>query len=204
MKKAVLLLFLFVSYSHYAWEMVLQENGITIFAKNEAPGVMPFKADGVVEANLDDIVAVIQDYRNKPLWSPKLKRVELHEALEDNTFIFSEFYKTPWPATDREFLLKGRIFKVSDKRVNIMANSIVDEELHNDDYIQAEVKALNITLEQIAENKTKMTFEFYGDMKGWMPTWLMNLIQKKWPYRFIQSLRKRLVELESPQMFQDD
>jgi hypothetical protein len=187
---------IFASLNSFSWDMVLQEEGITIFAKTEAPGVMPFKADGVVNANIDKIVAVIQDYQNKHLWSPKLKRVELHEALDDQTFIFSEFYKTPWPAVDREFLLKGKIFKVSENRVNIMANSIVDTELHNDDYIQAEVKALNITLEKIDQNKTKMTFEFYGDMKGWMPNWLMNLIQKKWPFRFIQSLRKRIVEVD--------
>ena len=187
---------LLITYNSFSWEIVLQEDGITIFAKNDAPGVMPFKADAVVNANIEKIIAVIQDYNNKHLWSPKLKRVELHEALDDNTFIFSEFYKTPWPAVDREFLLKGKIFRVSPTRVNIMANSLSDTELHNSDYIQAEVKALNLTLESISESKTKITFEFYGDMKGWMPTWLMNLIQKKWPFRFIQALRKRIVEVE--------
>ena len=196
MKKIYLIVSLLISVNCFSWDMVLQEDGITIFAKNDAPGVMPFKADGIIDANIDKIIEIIQDYRNKHLWSPKLKRVELHEALDDNTFVFSEFYKTPWPAVDREFLLKGKIFRVSPSRVNIMANSLNDTELHNTDYIQAEVKALNLTLEKISENKTKITFEFYGDMKGWMPTWLMNLIQKKWPFRFIQALRKRIVEIE--------
>lgn len=197
MKILQIIFLLSLSCNILSWDMVLQEDGITIFAKKDAPGVMPFKADGIIDANIDKIVNIIQDYRNKHLWSPKLKRVELHEALDDNTFVFSEFYKTPWPALDREFLLKGKIFRVSPTRVNIMANSLNDTELHNSDYIQAEVKALNLSLEKVSENKTKITFEFYGDMKGWMPTWLMNLIQKKWPFRFIQALRKRIKDVEN-------
>ena len=107
--------------------------------------------------------------------------------------IFSEFYKTPWPATDREFLLKGSVVYLNKNKVIFSASSIDDPELFNDEYIQAEVKTLEITLEKSNEQQTKITFTFLGDMKGWMPTWLMNLIQKKWPLRFIQSLRERVL-----------
>jgi len=67
-------------------------------------------------------------------------------------------------------------------------------------YVQADVKILDVYLEKIGETKTKITFEFHGNMKGWMPTWLMNIIQKKWPLRFIQGLRKRMKDL-SPRLY---
>ena len=90
--------------------------------------------------------------------------------------------------------MKGEIVQLSKNKVLLKAHSVDKEEdyrhLKSEKHIQADVKYLNLTLSAVNPNKTKIEFEFHGDMKGWMPLWLMNLIQKKWPLRFIQGLRK--------------
>ena len=195
MFKKLLLITLLLSSSLFAsgkqWSPIHKEDGIEIFSlKSEAKsGVIPFKASGIIQAPLEKVVAVMKDDKKKPEWSPKLDKITMHKKLPNETYIFSEYYRTPWPATDREFLLKGTIKNIGKDQVDFSAKSI-DNNFKSKDYIQTEVYFLNVSLKRIAAQQTLVEFSFHGDMKGWMPTWLMNLIQKKWPLRFIQGLRK--------------
>ncbi len=176
------------------WKQIAEEDNITVFSKEAKNAIIPFKATAIINSNLQDVLAALKDTESKNLWSPKLKFVKIHKVVNEGEYLFSEFYKTPWPATDREFLLKGRIERVSNSQYRISAASIENIKLANDDYIQAQVDYLNITIDEVSPTQTEIQFEFLGDMKGWMPIWLTNLIQKKWPLRFIQGLRKHLTK----------
>jgi len=196
MKVMIVTLGLFLSVTSEAqakWELIHNEEGIKIYSSGErANGVIPFKAVGKIQGPLDKVVEIMMNHEQKNQWSPKLDSVKIHQQLGPNDFIFSEFYRTPWPSTDREFLLKGNV-KYLENKVIFSAKSI-DNELKNEDYIQTEVHRLELTLEKIADNETAIEFSFHGDMKGWMPVWLMNLIQKKWPMRFIQGLQRQVMK----------
>jgi len=193
MKILALILLALTQISLYAnWTLVHEEAGIKVFAGDyESSGVIPFKAIGVVNAPIHKVAEVIENDELKPDWSPKLKSVVVHERISDSELIFSEYYKTPWPAIDREFLLRGQIIRHNENFIEYIGKS-VDNSFKDLDHIQALVKKLNFQLKRIDENRTHITFEFNGDMRGWMPIWLMNLIQKKWPLRFIQGLRSQL------------
>jgi hypothetical protein len=195
MNKILIIVISFLTFNALAadstlWTKIHEESDITIYSQRADDAVLPFKATGIVNKNIDQILENLMDYKNKSKWAPKLKNVKLHKQLTDNEFIFSEYYSTPWPATDREFLLKGTINRINKNKITLKAKSIVDGDFSNADHIQADVKYINIILNKISKNKTQIQFEFHGDMKGWMPVWLMNLIQKKWPLRFIQGLQK--------------
>lgn len=193
-----IILIIVMLYSHFLfaapeWKQIANEDGISIYSRPSESGIIPFKAKGVLNHNIENILAALQDDKNKAKWSPKLKSVRIHEKLNNNQFIFSEYYKTPWPAYDREFLLLGSIEKVSNSHYILSAKSVVSEELSDEDHVQVDVKYLNIVLKSNTDSSTTIYFEFFGDMKGFMPTWLMNLIQKKWPMRFIVGLDQYLL-----------
>lgn len=188
MLKVVVLLVLSFNVHAKDWIEIYQEDNITIKTLKDKEGIMPFKAEGVIKHSIDKIESALRNYKEKHLWSPKLKNVKMHEEKADDVFIFSEFYKTPWPAYDREFLLKGLIKNIKKGVISFEASSIDLPKLMDDDHVQAQVNKLNVLLEDLGDSTTKITFEFYGDLGGWIPTWLMNVIQKKWPLRFIQSL----------------
>ena len=177
-----------------SWKEIGHEDNILILSKTAKNAVLPFKAIGEIEADIETLLAILKDHTQKQKWAPKLEKVTIHKELSENIFIFSEYYKTPWPATDREFLLKGEIIKLTKNTVLLKAHSVDQEKAYehfkSENHIQADVKYLNLTLSKVSANRTAIEFEFHGDMKGWMPLWLMNLIQKKWPLRFIQGLRE--------------
>ncbi|ATH09147.1 hypothetical protein BIY24_14705 [Halobacteriovorax marinus] len=175
------------------WKPIHSESNINIYTRDAGDGILPFRATGVIKAPLKVVLETLMDLSNKNKWSPKLKNVNVHRTLNENHMIISEYYKTPWPATDREFLLEGIKEKISDTKYIIKAKSLHNEEYASDEHVQADVKYLDVTLEKISNNETSIDFKFHGDLKGWMPVWLTNLIQKKWPLRFIQSLDSYIV-----------
>jgi hypothetical protein len=186
------------------WKKVAEEDNISVFALPTGDGVIPFKAKGIINAPIKVVLESLKDHKRKPNWSPKLKSVKVHQEIgkgKEKEYIFSEYYKTPWPAYDREFLLKGEIVYAKNGDIFLNAKSVNNEKLENNDHIQADVRYLNVALHSVSPTQTQVTFEFLGDMKGWMPVWLMNLIQKKWPLRFIQGLRKH-IQSNNTQMFQ--
>jgi len=208
MKQIVFALLLCLSMTATAakWTYLLEQDGIKIFSSTSShSGVIPFKATGIVNANIKRVLNVLLDHQRKNEWSPKLDEVKMHNRISNRVYVFSEYYRTPWPATDREFLLEGKVLVHNKDNVELLAKSIENAAYSDDRYIQTDVKYLNLLIRKVSSNKTEVTFKFHGDMKGWMPVWLMNLIQKKWPLRFIQGLRKqvRVEDLDSNKIFDE-
>lgn len=173
------------------WEKFHEFEGISLYrALEKKSGLIPFKAEAIFEGQKEDYLKILLNHNEKNQWAPKLKSVVVHQRIDSNTFIFSEYYKTPWPAADREFLLRGHVEFPSENLIILRAENEKDLSYAKEEHIVCDVKVLNLYLEQIEKQKTKITFTFYGDMLGWMPIWLINIIQKKWPLRFLQGLRK--------------
>ena len=162
-----------------SWEPLLEKEGIKVFKDAASKtATLPFKAQGLVQFSLEKVLAALTDEYNKPKWAPKLKSITIHKR--DQTLkevIFSEYYKTPWPAFDREFLMRGQVLRKSKDLIILQAKSIYNESLAHPDYVQANVSKLNLTLKRVSSNSTLLIFEFHGDMMGYIPSWLSNIIQ---------------------------
>ena len=192
MKNLLILLMAFICFNSAAtWQKLLTEDGITVYAQDGEHRIIPFKAEAIIDAPAERILSVLKDWKNKNKWSPKLKSVKMHEEGGADQYTFSEYYSTPWPATDREFRLEGKIEKLKNGFL-LSAQNAKNVRYKNEDHIQADVRTLDFRIVKISDVKSKVMFEFHGDMKGWMPAWLVNIIQKKWPLRFIQGLRTQL------------
>ena len=178
--------------SSTSWIFNGEEDGVKLYRQEPVDGIIPFKAVAEVGLSIEALSKTLRDLDNKHKWSPKLKEVAIHKKINNNTFIFSEYYKTPWPATDREFLMLGEVKGVGTNEVSFTAKSDMDPKLIQkyqlNNHIQAKISKLDLTLSKIDVSKTKISFEFQGDLKGWMPQWLTNIIQKKWPKLFIQNM----------------
>ena len=200
MSKNLTYIFLFIFFqgpSVFSWEEIYKKDSVTVYARSSLKGVIPFKAVSEMSVSVEKLYDIMVDWKNKYKWSPKLKYIKLHKTISENNFIFSEYYKTPWPATDREFLLQGKILKRSNNGFSLFAKSLFDDNLADKDHIQADVRVLKFTANKISANKTKVSLEFQGDLKGWMPLWLVNIIQKRWPYKFIKSLEIYALKIDN-------
>lgn len=207
MKTVLILSVLFFSSSVFSenWELLVEKQGIKVFgAKETEDGLIPFRTQAVLNFPFERVLTVLLDADRKPEWSPQLKSTTVHKKLSPTQYILSEYYNTPWPATDREFLMLGELYPEKDK-FTLIANTHLDPRLADKNHIQVDIRKLVVTIERIGESKTAFEFIFLGDMKGWMPSWLINLIQKQWPFKFVNRLNKQLSkkDIVPGQIFKD-
>ena len=177
--------------SNEKWQLVSKERGISLYELENPPDrdMLPFRAEKVVNLPLRKLLYILVDYKNKNKWAPKLKGVKIHKKMGINQFLFSEYYEVPWPFYDRQFLLKGKV-QLNENFIHIMAHSVDDKNYHAKDHIRADVDVIDVKLYRQSENKTKIVFEFLGDMGGYIPTFVQNIIRRRWPNNFIESLEK--------------
>ena len=188
----ILILICFLPSDGSTWELIYKRNGVELYKGKSYESILPFRAEAVLDVSAKKIFDTLMDWENKHNWSPKLKRVVLHKALGNNKFIFSEYYSTPWPSSDREFLMVGEYKVSANGNFIFSATSLKSPSLiqiyRDKRYVQADVKNILFSGEKLSATRTKVTFEFQGDIKGWIPKWLSNIIQRKWPLRFIEEL----------------
>jgi hypothetical protein len=176
------------------WRHVGDDEGVALFrALHEAGDLLPFKAVAELNVPYEHIVMALVDAERKPDWAPKLKAAAIHDELSSNRFEYSEYYMTPWPFKDREFLLDGTVIYKRDRVVFSAVNS-KNRSLARQDHLTANIQELTFIVIPISQSRTRVEFTFSGDLGGWIPGFVKTIIQKRWPVRFLQALQKRVSE----------
>lgn len=174
------------------WQQVDSYGQIKLYRSLvEREGTLPFKATTELPFGYERIVQLLLHAEHKPSWAPKLKKVKVHKTQDSNAFVYSEYYTTPWPFYDREFLLRGQVQYLAD-RVVFTAENGVEESLADEDHLRANVEVLQVSIWPVNAEQSRVEFIFSGDMGGWIPPFVKTIIQKKWPVRFLQAMEKEL------------
>lgn len=172
------------------WQYIGDYESVDLYrCLRETEGLLPFKAVAVLDLPYDKIIMALIDAERKATWAPKLKSVTVHSQQSSNCFEFSEYYETPWPFKDREFLLAGTVTYQHDQILFSAANS-ENFQLAREDHLRADIQVLTLAVIPLSKSRTKVVFTFSGDMGGWIPAFVKTIIQKKWPVRFIQALKE--------------
>ena len=178
------------------WQFISNEQGVELYgATTKLDGQLPFKAITEIKAPYQQIVMALMDYEQKPSWAPKLKSTQFHFQNFENQFAYSEYYKTPWPFYDREFLLDGTIV-YGDNSVIFEASNLTQTSFAADNHVLVDVAILRLEISPVSEDSSQVTFTFSGNMGGWIPNFVKNIIQRKWPILFLQALENHLVNEE--------
>lgn len=171
------------------WEQIDTIEGVALFRYlEESDDLLPFKAVAKLNVPYQKIVMALVDAEHKNNWAPKLKYTTIHNAISTNHFEYSEYYTTPWPFYDREFLLRGTVEYKHD-RILFTAQNSANKHLADENHLLANVKVMQVVIIPLSAGTTQVEFTFSGDLGGWIPTFVKNIIQKKWPVQFIQAMQ---------------
>lgn len=174
--------------TNISWRFVEKVDEIELYKSQEkTDGLIPFQAIAELNIPFNKVMMALVNTEKKHAWAPKLKKVKIHNELSIDRYELSEYYKVPWPFYDREFLLLASIHKMG-KSILFKGKNLKKDHLASNDHLVADVRLLELKITPLNINKTRIEFEFLGNMGGWIPTFVINIIQKKWPVRFIQAL----------------
>ena len=192
------------------WKLIKEENGIKIYALDSpqtttqaAPLTAPVtdivKAKAIVTINapLNKVRAILDDIDHRHEWIPYL---ESSKALTNynsndnkNKRIEYSHFHAPWPASDRDFVYEIELITSSDKQLMYIMKSVASELMPiNKQIIRADLFETIYTLTAINNETTKVELIFHADPKGWIPDWIVNIIQRVLPYKILVKLGERL------------
>lgn len=174
------------------WEEVSCRNGIRVLSR-EMPGsdIIAFSGDVTINADIGTVINVISDKPRRREWVDRL--MESSTLKQDSSLESIEYTKIscPWPISDRDFVFRSTTYLDEERGRVVMDMSSVDYPGMPPvkGVVRGETRHSVYTLTRIEDGITRVEVEFYGDPKGWIPDWVTNVFQKRWPETTLTRLR---------------
>ena len=177
-----------------SWKLVSDENGVKTFSKKtQATDVVSFRGETMIPASIAKIATVLNTDSLRKEWVDALVEASTVQQINKLERIEYNHSKVPWPFQDRDFLYHVDVFlKKSPNAMLIKLKSIKDDRVPpKDGIVRGEIEHAYYYMTAIdGVRATHVIVEMALDPKGAIPLWLMNAVQKNWPYKTLQSLRK--------------
>jgi len=177
------------------WKHIYTKDDIEVSKKDiEDTAFFAFRGEGEVDVHIGRLAGVLLDTRLGPDWvdlQTECKMVRTHN--ENHTVIYNR-YDLTWPVSDRDYVLDRQVSLDDQSKVMTVQYKSVEDALQpeRDCCVRAEAVRTYWRFTAIpGKNRTKVEVEVLTDPRGSLPAWLVNMIQRGWPYNSILGLANR-------------
>lgn len=176
------------------WESVGTTKGVKVERKTvENSDLFAFRGEGIFDVPIGLLVSVLKNPHINAEWVDlMLEHTVVREVAPDTNLIY-EAYGLPWPISNRDYVMTEAMgYDAEAKVFTINYESVTDPaKPESPDFVRAMAYRTYWRLEQRGPSKTFVEVEVLTDPKGSLPAWLINLIQKDWPWKTIDGLVTR-------------
>ena len=176
------------------WKLIKDENGIKVYIfKTKDSDIVKAKTQTIIKAPISQVRATLDDIKHRHEWIPFLiKSTALSQYKNNKRIEYSHFYG-PWPASDRDFVYQIELISESDQQLVYKMHSI-DSDLKPEDVnkIRADLYESIYSLTALDSETTSVELVFHANPKGWLPNWIINIIQRVLPFKILRNLKDRL------------
>lgn len=214
-----LVLLLFISVSslvfasetlHSGWEKVKTEDGIDVFSKKVMNSdLIAFKGVTTFKASPEDLMRIFRDDKKWKNWIEMFEDgsfLEVSEAAggpDGNEYVTYQSYKMPLFISNRDLVIRSKVKKLENPlRWEIQNRSVEHPKAPETVGIRIEVRFSHWILEPLktsapGQMETRASLEVHSDPKGYIPSWLINFMQKDYVIKLFNNLKKVLEENHS-------
>ena len=176
------------------WQKVMTQEGVAVDRKS-VPGspLFAFRGEGVFDLPIGKLVTVLKAADIAAEWVDLMLEHKVVRVVETDKNLIYESYGLPWPIDDRDYVMHETMgYDAVGKVFTIDYQSVDDAGLPpKKEFVRAVALQTYWRLEKVSDTQTKIEVEVHTDPKGALPAWLINLIQKDWPWKTISGLVKR-------------
>lgn len=174
------------------WETLSTADGFTTKRKSiEGSNIFAFRGEIEADVEIAKLLTVFLDSKTRSKWVNMYGGDANLESKTNSDRIYWIRFNTPFPTSDRDYVLHAVGHADHDKRVYTTTIESVDHPKKPDDgcCVRGYAYGTYYRFEAIpGTNKTRVEVEVHTDPKGWIPSWLTNMIQKNWPKKTLMSL----------------
>ena len=174
------------------WKKVDERNGVTVYVNETGHSqIIKVKTEVVVNTSINHIQAILNDVEHRSNWIPFLIESKVLQTLSPTEQLEYSIFYGPWPASNRDFVYRISLHKNDDNKVIYRmiseASTLMPEQ---NGMVRAQLIESYYTLTSLGKKKTKVELSFHADPKGWIPTWIVNIIQRALPYMILRNLKE--------------
>ncbi|MBF0240430.1 MAG: hypothetical protein HQM12_22225 [SAR324 cluster bacterium] len=174
------------------WKEVNNRDGILVhFKPIEGSNIFAFKGQTVIQASIGKICQVLDDNDGRMDWLDMIiDAIEL-ERESDHISVFYQAFKPPFPVVKRDYVIRGELVcDPKEKTVLLEMESVDHRNAPPTVGVRAHLHHSSYQLRDLGNGSTDITVEIHTDPKGVIPTPIVNLIQRDWPYKTLKDLRQ--------------
>lgn len=180
-----------------SWEKIKVEDGISVYGKAfPDSNVKGVGGAALIDASVEKIIWVLMDHEHKSQW---VDRIMMSKTVEEPTPLQSIQYATfgmPFPMSDRDFLYSYAFtYDKSQHMIEVDVKSVVHSSQPESATIGVRgdiIRGKFRLYPQKGQKKTYVEVEYLADPKGYLPSWVVNLVQKNWPYKTLKGLQTQV------------
>lgn len=177
------------------WEKINEDSGIVVSRREvEGSPLVAFKGVAEVDASLERILWVLVDNDYRKDWVDRLLVSTRLEKINEHEFIVYQVFDVPIGMSKRDFVYRGKaVFKPATGQVVLDLFSVKHRKAPKTVGVRAKLINSRYVLTPTGNgSKTRIEVEIHTDPKGWVPKWVVNLIQKSWPVKTLKGIRRQV------------
>jgi len=182
-------LFLFSYQKEFPTDWVLKKdkNQIKVYLRNLDYNSQQYRAETIVEADINSVSSHILDFNNSFKWMYKLKSSKILSKKSDSLFYVYFTVKMNWPLKNRD-LVSDVIVSKTENKVIIELNSVPGYMEINPNFERIKDTKSVWKLEYFTKNKTKVSLQSYAVIEG-IPTFISDFFILESPLYSLNNLK---------------
>ncbi len=177
-----------------AWEEIYTEDEIKVSRMLiEGSPLVAFKGDVEIDAPVQKVLWVLLDNSRREEWVDRLYESEVLEELSEHEYYLYQAFELPIFISNRDYVYHGKA--VRDAETGVVTLKMWSEEHAKAPEtvgVRAHLTNSAYIITPMGENKCRLEVEIQTDPKGWIPSWVVNMIQESWPYKTLAAIREQV------------
>ena len=178
------------------WQVKKDEAGIIVYnRKSINSSYKELKSVLYVKTSLQSLVALVGDWESYPLWVYRCDESTTLKKLSDTSVIHYQSIDVPWPAENRDFVVKNVISQDKKTKIVTMKSFLLPN------YIPEKSKMVRITemsacwtFVPIKDGKVQVNYQLFVNVGGNIPAWLVNIASADGPLETMINLKEFILK----------
>lgn len=176
------------------WEHIYEDDGVNVYRQEvEGTNLLAFRGTGFIDAPVNKVLHVFSDVKHEIDWVDRLEEnILISEDRANFERIEFHSYGLPWPVWSRDIVFQIKLSRQADESFLVTMKSVDDALGPPTKGVRAELHGSNFVLRETEDGRTWVEVDIFIDPKGTVPAFLVNILQRYWPYNTITGLRTQV------------
>ena len=178
------------------WQWVRGDNGVAVHRRTVAGSPLhEFRGVGTIYAPIAAVLGVLNDTEHRLEWMKEAAAQVLVQQVSESTVLFYSRTKAPWPASDRDAVLRATTTFDTQKNVVRIEIDSVEHPAWPPQKGVVRMPTLRghwYFWPEKGGEYTKAEYQVHANPGGSLPDWIINMVSKSIPHSTIVHLREQV------------